>query len=200
MADGKDLTKVTTPQFRASHVHVWKPHAMKGTTNKPKYSIEMLFPKTTDMTTILQAIKQAKIDKFGAKENWPSKESLKSPIIDGDGPKYKDKPDYHDHWIIRAAANENSKPGVYNESVKQITVETEFYSGCYACAYINAFVWEFPKGSGKYGVSFGLNHVQKLGDGKRFGGRKAAEEVFTPMSAASANEMDEDDDLEESFL
>ena len=186
----KEKTRVLTPEFRVSYPHVFKPSVMKGTNNAPKYSITMLFPKDADLSSLKAVIRQAKIDKFGAKENWPK--VMRSPVEDGDKPEHADKEGYADHYVIKASSNENSKPGVVDESVKTIIDASKFYPGCYARAYIFAYVWEFPEDSGKYGIGFILDHVQKLRDGKSFGGKKQPNEVFGAVSGGSA---DDDDDF-----
>lgn len=182
----KENSRVLTPEFRVSYPHIFKPNSIKG--SKPKYSITMLFPKSSDLTGLKQAIMQAKIAKFGAKDNWP--ESLDSPVTDGDDPKHAAKEGYKDHWVIKASCNEESKPGVVDENVEDIIDQAKFYPGCYARAYIYAFAWEYM---GKNGVSFILDHVQKTRDGKSFGGKKPADQVFSPVNGGTSvsDESDE---------
>lgn len=185
----KELARVLTPTFRVSYPHVFKAQAVKPT-DKPKYSITMLFAKDSDLSSLKEAIKQAKIAKYGAKENWP--DDLESPVTDGDQPKHADKEGYKGHWAIKASTGEDQRPGVVDENVVPITDQAKFYPGCYARAYIYAYVWEYM---GKKGVGFILDHVQKMGDGKSFGGKKPAEQVFTPV--ASREEEEEVDDSED---
>lgn len=182
----KDLARVLTPTFRVSYPHVFKPQRVKPT-DKPKHSITMLFAKNSDLTAIKEAIKQAKIAKFGPdRADWP--EELESPVNDGDAQKNADKEGYKGHWAIKATANEESKPGVVDADMNEIISPSEFYPGCYARAYIFAYVWEYM---GKQGVGFILDHVQKVKDGKSFGGKKPVDQVFTPVSSGD-DDIDED--------
>lgn len=187
----KDKQRILTPEFRVSYPHVFKPNSIKG--SDPKYSIVMLFKKTQDLSALKLAIKHAKIAEFGTdQDEWP--DDLDSPVIDGDKPKYADKEGYKGHWAIKASSNEDSKPGVVDENVQAIVDPAEFYPGCYARAQVFARVWEYM---GKQGVHFILDHVQKTKDGKSFGGKKAASEVFNPI-ASTSDDGDEDESDEES--
>lgn len=192
----KDLCRLITPEFRVSHPHVFKAQQVKPT-DKPKFSITMLFPKDSDLTgqsvdgqprSLPAAIKNAKLAEFGSKENWP--EDLQSPVTDGDSPKFKDKPGYAGHWVIKATSSEDQRPGVVDSDGVPITEPNVLYPGCYARAYIYAYVWEYM---GRQGVGFILDHVQKLRDGKSFGGKKPVEQVFGPVSGGAEEPSEEDD-------
>lgn len=190
-----DKQRILTPEFRVSYPHIFKPSGMKGSDpSTHKYSVTMLFPKDSDLTSIKEAIKAAKIARFGSKENWP--EDIKSAIVDGDAAKYADNEGYEGHWAIKASTSQDQKPGIVDENVKVIIDPSKFYAGCYARAYIYVYVWEFPKGSGRFGVGFILDHVQKLRDGKNFGGKKSADQVFQPVQSGA---NDTDSDMDEDF-
>lgn len=182
----KDLSRVLTPEFRVSYPHVFKAQAIKPT-DKPKFSVTMLFPKNADLSALKEAMRQAKIAQFGPKENWP--DDLESPVVDGDNPKHADKEGYKGHWVIKASTNEDQRPGVVDENVQPIVDQAKFYPGCYARAYIYAYVWEYM---GKQGVGFILDHVQKLRDGKSFGGKKPAEQVFSPVGTGDSGDFEDD--------
>lgn len=188
----EDKCRIITPEFRVSYPHVWKAQAMPGTSNDPKFSITMLFSKDTDMTEIKNAIKEAKIAKFGANQkSWPK---CVSPVQDGDGEagvtkKTGDKKEgYEGCWVIKASTSADQQPGIVGKDGKAITKQADFYAGCYARAYVYAYVWEFPKGSGKFGVGFILDHIQKLRDGKSFSGKKPVEQVFGPVAGHDESE------------
>lgn len=184
----KEKCRILTPEFRVSYPHVFKAQAVKPT-DKPKFSITMLFPKDGDVSVVKEAIKNAKLAKYGSKENFP--EELQSPVINGDLPKYADKEGYKGHWVIKASTNEDQRPGVVDASVQPILDPSQFYPGCYARAYVYATCWEYM---GREGVMFILDHVQKTRDGKSFGGKKPAEQVFQPISAGLATDLDSDED------
>ncbi len=184
--------KLVTPEFRVSYPHVFKATSMDG--KNPKFSITMLYKKTQDLSALQLAVKHAKIALFGPdKEDWPK---MASPFKNGDSPENADKDGYKGHWAVKASSNENARPGVVNyPECDPITDPTEFYAGCYARASVFARVWEFPLNSGLYGIHFILDHVQKMKEGKPFGGKKSAKEAF----GALASMADEDLDDEESF-
>lgn len=187
----RDKCRVLTPEFRVSYPHVFKAQAPKDT-DKKKYSVTMLFPKDSDLGPLKEVIKQAKLATFGAKENWP--DDLQSPVTDGDLPKHADKEGYKGHWVIKASSNEDQKPGVVDEDVQPIIDTSKFYAGCYARAYVLATTWEYM---GKQGVMFILDHVQKLRDGKAFGGKKPADQVFTPVGTGKSEDFgDEAEDTD----
>ncbi|MBK8260162.1 MAG: DUF2815 family protein [Nannocystis sp.] len=146
----KDEQRIVTPEFRVSYPHVFKAQAMPGTKNDPKFSVTMLFDKKQDLAAIKKAIKAAKVAKFGEDpKKWP--EGIKSPVKDGDGPagiaKKTGKPmeGYAGHWVVAASTGETSPPGVVDRNGEEILKASDFYAGCYARAYVYAYVWEFPK-------------------------------------------------------
>lgn len=195
-----DAQRIVTPEFRVSYPHVFKAQAMPGTKNDPKFSVTMLFDKSQDLAPIKKAIKAAKVAKFGPDETkWPK--VIKSPVKDGDGPAGiakktgKRMEGYEGHWVIAASTGETSPPSVVDRNGEEILKAADFYAGCYARAYVYAYVWEFPKGSGTYGVGFILDHVQKLKDGKSFSGKKPVGEVFGALASDDSEEFED----EESF-
>jgi hypothetical protein len=193
----KELCRLTTPTFRVSYPHVFKAQSPKQG-DKPKFSITMLFPKTADLSKLKEAIKQAKIAEFGSKENWPK--DLESPVVDGDDPKHEEKEGYKNHWVIKASTGENQRPTVVDQNVEPITDQADFYPGCYAIAHIYAYVWFYPDRQKpmRKGVGFILDHVQKVKDGKAFGGKKPVDQVFSPIAADDdeSEVADDDDDMD----
>lgn len=183
-ADSRDKQRVTTPEFRVSFPHVFKPSSIKG--SEPKYSVTMLFKKSQDLTSLKNAMKFAKIEAFGEdKKNWP--DDLETPVTDGDD--FPDREGYPGHWVIKATSNAEYKPSVVDEDVEEIMEAGTFYPGCYARAQVYARVWTFGK---KKGVHFILDMVQKVKDGKPFGGKKAAKEVFSPIDREESESEDGD--------
>lgn len=174
-------TKVITGKVRLSYVHLFEKFAFEG--QDPKYSVMLLIPKS-DTKTIKalkaaekDAAEQGKSSKFGGK--IPA--NLASIIRDGDD-FAEDYPERAGHYFMTVSSN--SRPNVVDKSVQPIMEADEVYSGCYARVSLNAFPYSV---SGNKGISFGLNHVQKISDGEPLGGRTRAEDDF--------DEIDEDDDL-----
>lgn len=173
-------TKVVTGKIRLSYVHIWEAFANEDG-QEPKYSCVLLIPKT-DKTTMkdLRAAQQAALEagkdsRFGGKipAVWSD------TIHDGDVEADLDRnPEYAGHWYMSVSSK--TRPGIVDNNVQPILDSTEVYSGCYAKVSINCFPFVH---SGKKGVSFGLNHVQKVGDGDFLGGRSKAEDDFEPVAA-----------------
>ncbi len=196
----KDLCRMITPEFRVSYPHVFKAQSPKPT-DKPKFSVTMLFPKDSELMGqtvdgkprgIKEVIKNAKLAQFGDKANWP--EDLQSPVTDGDLPKHASKDGYKGHWVIKASTGEDQRPGVVDADGVPITEASTFYPGCYARAYVYAYAWEYM---GKQGIGFILDHVQKTRDGKAFGGKKPVDQVFGPVGgAAGSDDSDDADDMD----
>lgn len=182
-------TKVITGKVRLSYVHLFEPYSsFEG--QEPKFSTVILVPKS-DVATV-NAIKAAqklalengKSSKFGGSipKNW------KNTFRDGDEEGDLEKnPEYAGHYFM--TVSNRTKPGIVDANVRPILDQTEVYSGSYARVSITAFPFS---ASGSKGVSFGLNHVQKLADGEALGGITKAEDDFTAVAVA--------DDEEESLL
>lgn len=200
----KDIVqRMITPVFRLSYPHLFKAQAPKPT-DKPKFSITMLFPKGMDLMgqtlatdsepsrliSLKDVIRNAKLQEFGEQANWPAK--LISPVTDGDDPEKVKNEGYAGHWVIKATSNEESRPGVVDAQGVPITEAAIIYPGCYCRAYVFARVWEYM---GKQGVQFILDHVQKMKDGKSFGGKKPVEQVFGPVSSGDEAEETVDHDF-----
>lgn len=180
---------VLTPEFRVSYPHVFKAQSPKEA-DKKKFSITMLFPKDSDLSGIKEAMKQAKLAEYGAKENWP--DGLQSPVSDGDTHidkvTGKVKEGYKGCWVIKATSGEDQKPVIADENGDDLIDQAQFYAGCYARASILASAWEYM---GKEGVGFYINGIQKLRDGKPFGNRKTAKELFSPVGTGKSEDFDD---------
>ena len=184
------MKKAMTPEFRASFATLFEPKGFQG--NDPKYSIVMLFDKTTDISELKNLAKEAVEEKWPDPDKRPA--NLRHPFRDGD----VEKPDM-DGYRGKIFVNATSKirPGVVDQHKVQIlddNPETGFYSGCYARATVVAFAYDK---AGNRGVSFGLQNVQKLRDGDTFTGRARAEDEFDAVAdtgaTASATQTDPND-------
>lgn len=177
-------TKVVTGKVRLSYVHLFEPFSQNA--DQPeKYSCVLLIPKS-DKTT-LAALKRAHDAAAEAGKsrvfNGTVPKNLKSTLHDGDEEADLERnPEMAGHMYMTVSSR--TKPGIVDQDVNPIIDSTEVYSGCYARVSINAFAYNTQ---GNRGISFGLNHVQKLGDGDYLGGRSKAEDDFEAYS-----EEDED--------
>lgn len=186
MATTASATKVVTGTVRLSYVHLFEPYAQDSEQDE-KYSCVILIPKSDKKTlgridaAIKAAAEQAKNSKFDGK--IPA--NLATTLHDGDEEGDLEKnPEYEGHMYMSISSK--TKPGLVDGDVNPILDSTELYSGCYARVSINAFGYNYK---GKKGVSFGLNHVQKIKDGDYLGGRSRAEDDF------DAVESEDDGDL-----
>lgn len=156
--------KVLTPKFRVSFPNVFEPTSFNG--SKPNYNIQMIFDEDADLSE-MEALVQKK-----AKEKFPKgkPKKFKNPLRDGDE---KDMEMYKGK--IFAGAKSLYKPGLVDKNLKDIINPEEFYPGCYARATLTAYGYDQ---AGNQGVAFGLQNIQKLGDGDRFGGKAEAANDF----------------------
>lgn len=179
-------TKVITGKVRLSYVHLFEPYS-QNEGQEPKYSCVLLIPKS-DKVTIkkLRAAQQAALEAGKSSHfNGSIPKQWKDTIHDGDEDADLERnPEMAGHWTISVGSK--TKPGIVDRDVDPILDSTEVYSGCYARVSLNAFPYSVQ---GNKGVSFGLNHVQKLADGDFLGGRSKAEDDFDAM------DDDEDDDI-----
>lgn len=184
MATSPSQTKVITGVVRLSYCHVFQPFS-NNPDQEAAYSTVILIPKSDKKTLKAienaqqAALEQGKNSKFGGKipPNWQN--TLKDGDEDAD---LERNPEYEGHMYM--SVKSKTPPGVVDRQLNEIIDSTEVYSGCYAKVSINAFPYNV---SGNRGVSFGLNHVQKVDDGDFLGGRSRAEDDFEAMD-------DDDDD------
>jgi hypothetical protein len=179
-------TKVVTGKVRLSYVHVFEPFS-NNPDQEPKYSCVLLIPKS-DKATIkkLRDAQQAALENGKGKTfNGSIPKNWKSTLHDGDEDADLEKnPEYEGHLFMSVSSK--TKPGCVDRALNPIIDSTEVYSGCFARVSINAFPYNTQ---GNRGVSFGLNHIQKMADGDFLGGRSRAEDDFDQL------DDDEDSDL-----
>lgn len=179
-------TKVVTGPVRLSYVHLFEPYS-NSDDQEAKYSCVLLIPKedTKTLNRIKKAIAAAAEAGKASKFNGSVPKNLKTTLRDGDEEGDLDKnPEYEGHMFMSVTSK--TRPGIVDKDVDPILDSTEVYSGCYARVSINAFAYNTQ---GNRGVSFGLNHVQKVRDGDFLGGRSRAEDDF------EAYEDEDGDDL-----
>lgn len=180
----KQSIRVVTPHFRVSFPHLDKPHS--GFKNQePVYSLQMLFPKGTDLTEMKKAVHQAKVNKWGPnKDKWPK--NLRSPFKDGNE---KNLENYVDMTVIEARTK--LKPGIVDRDLNEIMDAKEVYAGCWGRATLTCYAYD---NAGNRGVSFGLQNVQKVKDDKAFSGKKNAKDDFDKIEGLDDDEDYNNDD------
>lgn len=184
------MGNVVTPKFRISYPHLFraKKNELSG---KDEFSCVALFDKDADLSELKKAAAAACEKKWGSdKAKWPKKLNL--PFRD-QGDKESDDgtlPDGMTKGAIYMNLKAKNAPGLVNQKREEILDETEIYAGCYCRAQVNAYAYSQ---AGNNGVAFGLNHVQKLAEGKPLGGgRTKARDAFTDVEMVDA---DKDDDI-----
>lgn len=182
----QNTTKVVTGKVRLSYVHVFEPFSNNDDQDK-KYSTVILIPKSDTKTIAALKAAQAAAAEAGKAKTFNGKipANLKTTLHDGDEEGDLEKnPEYEGHMFMTVSSK--TKPGIVDKDVNPILDSTEVYSGCYARVSINAFAYNTQ---GNRGISFGLNHVQKLDDGDYLGGRSKAEDDFEAVGGSDDEDL-----------
>lgn len=190
--------KIQTPECRVSYPSVFTPADLSK-----KYEFVAIFQvketvkskaagtKVVDIEPLKALCRAVAIEKYGAdRAKWPKigdgAGMLKFPFRDGAEPTHKDKDGYGEGTIFVTLSSKTQKPGIVESFAgpdgrpAPLAAESDFYAGCYARAEVNAYSWEYM---GKFGISLGLQNIQKLRDGERFGGRGNAADSFAPRKS-----------------
>lgn len=177
------MSKIVTPEFRGSFVHLLEPHAIKAKQgekqNDPRYSITIPVDKKDPFWKKIDAlIEETAVAKWG---KVPAK--LKNPKKDGDegDDDGNVRPELAGKWSVQAGCGLKSKPGVVDANLQPIMSADEIYSGAWYRASIRAYAWEHPTG-GK-GVSIALDNVMKVKDDEAFSGRTNASADFADFAS-----------------
>ena len=168
-----------TPIFRAAFCALFKAVKPKNSQpdKAPEFSIRACFPPDTDLSAMKAAASEAAREKWGDKlDDKKFVEKMNSPFSTNDE---LDNPiqGIGDDWIIMTfSAKEAHRPGIVDKKLQDILDEEEVYSGAWFRAQVRAYAWE---NTGKKGVSFGLQNVQKIKDDEQIGaGRMPASKAF----------------------
>lgn len=190
------VTKCRTPRFIASYAQ-WLFKAQKNDDGQDKYSCALVFPKGTDLNEMKQCAKNAIANRYGADkvDTYLNDRNFKWPFRDGNT---RDDEIYKDAIFLNASSD--NKPGLaeLKDNILERDVgPMDIYSGCYAVATVNFYVF---KRKGNHGVGCGLNNLVKVADGTRLGGAAPLEEDFADFAAANAaaappSASDDDDPL-----
>src|SRR5690606_7525804 len=191
MATTPSKTKVVTGPVRLSYVHLFEPFSSHE--DQPeRYSCVILVPKSDKKT--IKAIRDAQQAALEAAAERVCKgripKNRKDTIRDGDEGDSVDldkNPEYAGPMFMTGSSK--TKAGIVDRKVQPILDSTEIYSGVWARVSINAVAFNTQ---GNKGVSFGLNHVQKVRDGDYLGGRSKAEDDFEPLDD---EDLDDEDDV-----
>jgi len=163
-----------TPNFTTCFPAVFRPKEFNG---KEKYQVTMVFKGDADLSNLKSLAENV------AKENFGKVKGVELPFKDGDSKDTEKYPIFADSTYIQASTQ--FPVGLVDQSRQPILSEDDFYAGCIARAQISAYSWSFQ---GRKGVSFNLKNIQKVAEGKRLGGSKSVEDIFSIVEK-------EDDDL-----
>lgn len=174
---------LVTGEVRLSYCYLFEPRREEDPNKESKYGVTILIPKSDKATLkkIKDATEAAKA--VGKGKTWGGKipPNLSLTLHDGDTDRDTDEqPEFKGHMFMSVSSKE--RPGLVDRALNPITDRSDLYSGCYARVAISAFPYN---NSGKKGVTFFLNHVQKMRDGEHLDGRSKPEDVF--------DALDEDD-------
>lgn len=174
---------------------------------EPKYSLVLMFDKAQDLSlpgvpngnSLKRAIHNAAKEAWGDdKTKWPKKRRM--PIRDGDEER-GDKEGYENTFFVSASSKD--RPGLVDQRLQIVStpqeIKEQFYAGCYVRAELIAFAYNK---AGNVGIGLSLQNVQKLADGERLSGRRAATDVFDAVESGEDDEdsyEDDDDDEDDSF-
>jgi hypothetical protein len=171
---------VITPEAILSYPHIFQP-AAPNPLAEPVYSCSLVFPAGTDLSELREAALVAAREKWGDKANAGIKAGkIRMPFrTDAEEKGYSE-------GSVFLNVKSKTKPGAVSKYAgpdgKPMPIEDseELYPGCRVRASLRAFAYDT---NGNRGVSFGLNNIQKLGDGERIDGRKRAEDEFEALSS-----------------
>jgi hypothetical protein len=167
----KEFTGVnlTTPLCRLAFPFVFtKTVNLNG---KEEYSVAMVFDKDADLSKLKGALLQAAKNEFGPDVDLKTLDLKR--IRDGNT---MGREEFKDKWVVRAKTG-LGQPGVVDKQLNKIIDPSEIYSGVYAHVNITAKAYTLPS----KGVTFYLNHVQKVKDGEPFATRSQPKDVFEEL-------------------
>ena len=168
-------TRLVLPTGVASFPNLFEPSGLPGT--EPKYSITVLFDKKEDLSQLKAACDAAVLKKWPDAASRPA--NITMPVMDGDDKKDasgKQRPEFEGRKYILAKAKMSHPPKAIQANLQPILDASEIYGGAEVKVSVSAYGWNF---GGKNGVSLGLNVVQKVGEGEKFGGSVDIQDEFT---------------------
>jgi hypothetical protein len=199
------MPNIITPIGYLSFPSIFAPSGAKGETDekKFKYSANIVWPPKSDpkeaaaQAAGIKALNDAA--KEVAREKWQDK---------GEGiyakqkhQQFKTIDDEEDakkigfpigSIYLGCKANLDAQPGVVGRYAGkdgkpvQITDPKELYAGCQVRFSVRPYAYDNTFGKG---VSFGLNNVQKMGEGERKDGRRNAADEFEAEEAPPADDL-----------
>ncbi len=168
-------TSVVTGECRISFPSLFEKTPTQKNGDKLKYQATCVIPNGADMSIYRKAM-----DAALAKKGWTyATLNADLPIKPVDPAKF---PGCEGGYTFRTRSD--TKPAVVDESVNQILDPAKIYGGCVVKFSLNCYAYDV---NGNKGLSFGLEAVQFIRDGERFGGGVGYDnvgKVFQPVERA----------------
>lgn len=174
----KKAEAIKTPRALGCFVFLKTPRpGLSG--GEAKYSLMLLWPKSTALKAIKEAIIETARSKWGANAELGFKNGrLKSPLRDGDK-KFEEGGDETFKSSVFMNASSTTRPSIIDPD-RNIIDPGEVYSGCYFHAALRFYAYDK---NGNKGVGCGLQNLMLVHKGKRIDGRKSAENEFEGFTA-----------------
>ena len=176
------MSKIITPKFRVNWPSITKPK-LNELSGKEEYSLIAIFEPGTDLKPLQKAVEEAIMDKWGKdKTKWPK--NMRLPFRKGEEAKKESEdgmsyyPAGYSEKVVWIRLKSVQRPGLVGPDMQDIIDDSEFYSGCYARASVNAYAYDQ---AGNRGVAFGLNNIQKLAEGEPLSGRPKPQDEFSAV-------------------
>lgn len=152
-----ELTKVLTGPVRLAHPRLYRALAAFG--QDPRYSTVILVPKNDIQTVrVIRAAQRNALAYLEQKTGRPAPQEWKDNLRDGDtDPARAKNPEYAGHWFMTISSP--TPPGIVDERAEPILDTVTVGDGSLVRVSMNAFAYTHGETTG---VSFALNHLQKL--------------------------------------
>jgi len=173
MADEKE--RVTTPVGTLCFPHLFEKH-VAGAGAEPRFEAMVVFDEGADLSDLSRIAKAAVAAKFPSGRP----DDLHSPFVKGEKKEKYGEP--FTKGRICVTARTKFQPGMVDGNLQPIINEQDMYPGCRVRLQVHAYGYDTK---GNRGISFGLDNVQKVGEGTPLGGRARPEEAFEPVAGTS---------------
>lgn len=175
------VAQLPTGNFRSGPVRLSFPNlfvAQPDDKGVMKFSTSLLFPKGADISPLRRVHAEM------TAENFPGRNDCHEAFRDQGCKSFAG----YEAGAYFTSCNSKKRPGLVGPDGKALYEHEEIYPGVWALVTIRPFVFGKEKGSKKWGISFGLQNVQKIADDEPFSGGPAASEEFAPLDASVGGE------------
>jgi hypothetical protein len=180
---------IRTCPVRLSYPHLFVPHVSKkfAGTNKPRYEVDILFPRGANISLLEEACAHTAIEAFGPK--W---KSLKVVLPFKDQGEFSSAGYEKGAWMIKPSAPNSTPVPVVLSDAKTPAKPADIYSGVWALVSLRPYSNDW----GTKRISLNIESVMKLCDGERLGGRVVKpENEFEPADMDDAVMADAENDF-----